>query len=330
MRRISFLISVVALVASAFAANNAIPTVNQPLFPSSVKPGSAAFILTVDGSAFAPGAVVNWNGVPLTTKFVNRSRLRATVPAVNVVAPGTATVTVTNPAPGGGTSFPVFFTVTTPSTSLTFAALPGFSVGTAVSQVVVADFNNDGKMDLAILNQGAEYTCDNSFDTIGSEYVSTFLGNGDGTFMAGGSLQLDCVTLDGGSDYAITAADFNGDGHPDLAVSFTGTLCCIDFGHFVGLYLGNGDGTFSAQPSAVVGSVGDEGGSAAVGDFNGDGYADVAIEGSDLGTLLWFLGGNGQGGLGLTALTGVNPAINLPGGWLADGDFNNDGFLDIV
>jgi IPT/TIG domain-containing protein len=108
MRRISLVIAVVALVLPVFAANNAIPTVNQPLFPSSVKPGSAAFTLMVDGSAFAPGAVVNWNGVPLPTKFVNRSRLRATVPAADVAAPGTATVTVTNPAPGGGTSFPFF------------------------------------------------------------------------------------------------------------------------------------------------------------------------------------------------------------------------------
>src|ERR1700722_19658381 len=321
MRRLSLLIAVVALVVPLFAANNSIPTVNQPLFPSSVKPGSAAFTLMVNGSAFAPGAVVNWNGIPLTTKFVNRSRLRATVPAANVAAPGTATVTVTNPAPGGGTSFPVFFTVTTPSTSLTFA--------TTVTQVVAADFNNDGKMDLAVLNQGDEYTCDNGYNTVGSEYVSTFLGNGDGTFTAAGSLQADCALLSEGSDFAITVADFNGDGRQDLAVSVFGTICCIDYGRFAVVYLGNGDGTFGPLPTDVLG-VGYGLGIATAGDFNHDGEMDLAMEGGDLGSFLFVFEGKGDGTFPGGAETGLNPGTSGEGSWIVAGDFNGDGILDIV
>jgi hypothetical protein len=324
VRRLSFPFAIIVLVAPMFAVSNAIPTVNQPLVPSSVTPASGTFQLGVNGTAFVPGAVVNWNGVPLSTTFVNRRRLRAVVPAADVTKAATATVSVTNPAPGGGTSNAVFFTVTTPTPSLTFAPGASLTVGTTVSQVAVADFNNDGKMDLAVLNQGAEYICTDG--TVGSEYVSTFLGNGDGTFTAGGALQLDCVMLDAGSDYAITVADFNGDGSPDIAVSFTGSICCIDFGHWVAVYPGNGDGTFSAQPSEPF-NVANGDGMPITGDFNGNGGMEVAIEGGDLGFILYVIPEYGIGG-GETLLD-----LAIDGGgssWLLAGDFNNDGILDMV
>ena len=83
-------------------ANNPVPFVNQPLVPDATAPGGPDFTLTVNGTGFVSGAVVDWNGSSLTTQFVSSGQLTATVPAADVAAPRTASVTVVNPAPGGG------------------------------------------------------------------------------------------------------------------------------------------------------------------------------------------------------------------------------------
>jgi hypothetical protein len=85
---------------SALAQSNPVPFINQPLVPVTVKPGHGAFTLTVNGSAFASTAVINWNGTPRATQFFSSSQLKATIDAAEVAHAGTASVTVTNPAPG--------------------------------------------------------------------------------------------------------------------------------------------------------------------------------------------------------------------------------------
>ncbi len=97
-------------------------TVNNPnpvpaiasLFPSTVFAGGGAFTLTVDGSNFVNGAEVRWNGTGRTTTFVAVSQLTAAISAGDIAAPGTVSVTVFNPAPGGGTSAAATFTITNP------------------------------------------------------------------------------------------------------------------------------------------------------------------------------------------------------------------------
>jgi hypothetical protein len=79
--------------------------------PSSVNAGSAAFNLTVNGTGFVPASVVRWNGAARTTTFVSATELRASIAAADVAAPGSASVTVFTPAPGGGTSAPLTFTI---------------------------------------------------------------------------------------------------------------------------------------------------------------------------------------------------------------------------
>ncbi len=81
------------------------------LSPSSVTAGSPGFTLTVTGSNFAPDSVVRWNGVDLTTTFVNDTQLTASIPASDLTAAGTVDLTVFNPAPGGGTSEVRTFTI---------------------------------------------------------------------------------------------------------------------------------------------------------------------------------------------------------------------------
>lgn len=79
---------------------------------SSVPAKSPAFTLTVTGSSLVPCTVVQWNGSPRTTTFVSTTQLNAAIPASDVVAAGTANVSVTTPAPGGGAAGPVTFTIT--------------------------------------------------------------------------------------------------------------------------------------------------------------------------------------------------------------------------
>jgi DNA-binding beta-propeller fold protein YncE len=74
------------------------------LSPEVVPQGGGAFTLTVNGSRFHGNSVVNWNGAPLATQFLSDRRLVAQVPAANIASAGPFAVTVTTPAPGGGTS----------------------------------------------------------------------------------------------------------------------------------------------------------------------------------------------------------------------------------
>jgi len=89
---------------------NPLPTISS-LSPASVAPGSAAFTLTVNGANFVPASVVNWNGTPLATTYVNAAQLTASVPTSDIAAAGTASVTATNPTPGGGDSAATNFTI---------------------------------------------------------------------------------------------------------------------------------------------------------------------------------------------------------------------------
>jgi len=72
--------------------------------PTAVPAGSGAFTLTVNGSGFHGDSVVNWNGSPRATAFLSDRRLVAQIPASDVVSGGPFAVTVSTPAPGGGTS----------------------------------------------------------------------------------------------------------------------------------------------------------------------------------------------------------------------------------
>src|SRR6266566_3123240 len=83
---------------------NAVPTINGPVNPQAVVPGSIGFTLTVRGAGFVPGAVVNWNGTARSTTFVSAGELQAQILASDVALAGSALITATNPPPGGGVS----------------------------------------------------------------------------------------------------------------------------------------------------------------------------------------------------------------------------------
>src|SRR5262249_35199837 len=73
--------------------------------------GGPAFTLSLAGSGFVPGSVVQWNGSARPTTYVSPTNVTAAISSADIAAAGTATVTVVNPAPGGGPSNGLMFTI---------------------------------------------------------------------------------------------------------------------------------------------------------------------------------------------------------------------------
>jgi hypothetical protein len=285
------------------AQSNPVPFINQPLVPASAVPGAHGFTLTVNGTEFVSGSVVHWNGTALATTFVSSSQLTATVPAAEIIAPGTAAVTVANAAPGGGVSNVMYFVVANQASSLVFSGLYSGSNGAGFT-TIAADFNGDGKLDLA-------------FVSISPTGLLIELGNGDATFQSPHLYSL------GSDTQGIFAADFNGDGKLDIAVA-------NGYDNTVSVLLGNGDGTLQAAKTFATGYYPF---SVASGDFNGDGKLDLVVAcnggGNNNGSISILLG-NGDGTF--RKHTDYTPpgtgfiTVNA----MTVGDFNSDGKLDIA
>jgi hypothetical protein len=93
------------------AVNNAAPRITT-LSPAQKQARTAAFVLTVNGSAFVNGATVYWDGVALPTTFVNSSKVTAQVAAGLLDLGNQAGITVRNPAPSAADSNTAIFAVT--------------------------------------------------------------------------------------------------------------------------------------------------------------------------------------------------------------------------
>jgi hypothetical protein len=92
---------------------NPVPALSE-VTPNSATTGSVALTVTASGSGFIPSSVIEWNGAALATTYVSSTSLTAQIPASDLSAAGTANVAVQNPAPGGGMSSVVSFTIATP------------------------------------------------------------------------------------------------------------------------------------------------------------------------------------------------------------------------
>ena len=193
------------------------------------------------------------------------------------------------------------------------------SGGLYTFSVAVGDFNGDGRLDLALASQ----CLSNGVCSSGSAGI--LLGNGDGTFQ--NALTYPSSGL---YTYAVAVGDFNGDSKTDLVLADDYNTSYSSGGASV--LLGNGDGTFQNAVSYPSGGYGSY--SVIVGDFNGDGKADLALSNrsdqqtSTYGTVGILLG-SGDGTFQPAtsyASGGFYPAYQS----LAMADFNGDGKTDIA
>lgn len=93
-----------------FTVNNPVPSISS-ISPNPVLALGGSFTLTVSGSGFVSGSVVQVNGSPRTTTFVSPTQVTAQIPNNDILSVGQRTITVFNPAPGGGTSNSATLTV---------------------------------------------------------------------------------------------------------------------------------------------------------------------------------------------------------------------------
>jgi FG-GAP-like repeat len=184
----------------------------------------------------------------------------------------------------------------------TFQAAVTVNAGAALKSMVVGDFNGDGKLDVAGVN-----------DTSG---LFVLLGAGTGSFNAasGSPITIPANTL-------LVAGDFNGDGKIDLAYASS-----PNSGLSGGVFLSNGDGTFTKGSSLTIGLASVV--SAGAADLNGDGKLDLVFSASTSSTnttpATVVLLGNGDGTFQAVA------SHLASGGTVAIGDFNGDHKPDLV
>jgi hypothetical protein len=252
----------------------------------------------------------------------------------------------------------------------TFATQATYDTGTGPVWIATGDFNKDGNIDLAVANQNSNtisillgntaadgtlqpqttiatgnqpvsVVAANMHDANGKgnldlvvanhqdSTISIFQGNGDGTFQATATL----LTLPKGyAPSSIAAADFNGDGHIDLAVTDQGN-------NSVSVFLGNGDGTFQARTDYPVGNSPVW---VSTADINADGVLDLEVanngaptdtlSGDSVSILLGLANTNSAGTSIGTGAFGTQTAYAAGNGptSIAVADYNVDGLQDLA
>lgn len=177
------------------------------------------------------------------------------------------------------------------------------------------DLNNDGKPEIVTVN------CDSNTDDL-----TVYVNNGDGTFQTG---IYYAPAQDSGSGTAadiyplgVTIADVNGDGKNDIVSSNADSSD-------VTVLLGNGDGTVRV-PNVGYSTGGGPEYAAIVGDFNGDGLADVIVPDGEYS--LVYLQGYGDGSFraALDYFAAIPDDYGASSAAIASGDFNGDGYPDFV
>jgi hypothetical protein len=212
----------------------------------------------------------------------------------------------------------------------TFGKPTTFATGPEPWEVAVGDFNGDGKLDLVTAN-GLNNT------------VSVLLGKGNGTFATAVNYSV------GSAPGSVAVADFNRDGKLDIVTAnvdsnsvsvLLGNIVTANYdtnGGTVSVLLGNGNGTFQpplvyALPREPISPGIQDPFALAVGDFNKDGKLDVVVTAADNTNPYQSFGyvdvliGNGRGGIS----TDNSYLVGGASWYVAVGDFNGDGNLDLV
>lgn len=180
----------------------------------------------------------------------------------------------------------------------TFTSGTSFSLGANAASSASFDIDGDGDLDLVQGYLGG---------------ARLFLNNGDGTFTPGQTLASSSAGATG-----LSIGDFNGDGKMDIVSATSGTG--------VNVWINNGDGSFGSSSVLNVGA-GSQSQRVEVGDFNQDGKLDILTASTGTGGKMFLFTGTGSGTFSSAQTIGIS--TNATVGWLAIGDVNNDGKLDV-
>jgi hypothetical protein len=153
-----------ALSLGILPPDNPVPTLTQ-LAPSSAMQGSGEIVVTLTGTGFVPNAEVLLSGTPLASTFLGPSQITASIPAGDLVNPGSYRVSVSNPAPGGGASQDLTFTVT--SGPVVTPPSPAPSIASVTPSVLPIS-----SVDVQVTVAGSGFVSGCSV-TVGSELVPT-------------------------------------------------------------------------------------------------------------------------------------------------------------
>jgi hypothetical protein len=290
--------------------------------------------LTVSASTVTWGTVVTLSAAvtsgssngALTTglvTFCNSAAAFCEAPAVigsaQLTSAGTAVFKFV-PAVGTYSYVAVFSGVTTPA---------AFAKSTSSAQPLTVTVPYPSTTAISSTGSAPSYTLTGTVVGSGSLTLSptgsvTFMDTTNGNYVLG-SATLGAGTLAqnigpqvvhgvGGSPVSVAVGDFNGDGHPDIAMANQGGSLSV--------LLGNGNGTFQTQ---VTYATGGSPYGVAVGDFNGDGKLDLAVTNNTSGTVSIYLG-NGDGTFQSQVTYAAGPTPRA----IAVGDFNGDGVPDLA
>jgi hypothetical protein len=211
----------------------------------------------------------------------------------------------------------------------TFGAEVLYPAGISPLAVAVADFNRDGRQDLAVLDANWH---DFFPDPIIEGTLSILFGNGDGTF--GAPVQYPS----GGAALALAVGDVNGDGAPDAVIA--NVHSSAGGPSDLSVFLNDGTGVLGS-PTTLALDVADyfpygwtSPAALAIGDVTGDGHVDIAVairgllfrEPTPIPSKLTVIPGNGDG----TFQTGMTVVEGEDASSVTIGDLNDDGLQDLV
>ena len=184
-----------------------------------------------------------------------------------------------------------------------FSPWGGYAMGDGY--FIAGDFNGDGKTDLIHI-------------VADSQYANIWLSNGDGTFTVKQFSPWSGYAM--GDGYFL-AGDFNGDGKTDLVHIVTDS-------QYANIWLSNGDGTFTVKQFSPWNGYAMGDGRFLVGDFNGDGKADLVHPvGDNQYANIWLSNGDGTFSIKQFSPWG---GYAMGDGYFLAVDLNKDGKTDLV